>query len=78
MHFLIFQYSFAKQMKMDYDNAQRIRRGAGLDLGDVQVGPHVTEADKFKIESFNAKDAIRNLKQDTKYKASNANKKYNS
>ena len=70
--------SFAKQMKMDYDNAQRIRRGAGLDLGDVQVGPHVTEADKFKIESFNAKDAIRNLKQDTKYKASNANKKYNS
>ena len=70
--------SFAKQMRMDYDNAQKIRRGAGLDLGDVQVGPNVTEADKFKIESFNAKDAIRNLKQDTKYKASNSNKKFNS
>ena len=72
--------SFAKQMRMDYDNAQKIRRGAGLDLGDVVVGENgiATEADKFKVESFNAKDAIRNLKQDTKYKASNANKKYNS
>ena len=70
--------SFAKQMRMDYDNAQRIRRSAGLDLGDVQVDENVTEADKFKIESFNAKDAIRNLKQEPKYKASNANKKYNS
>lgn len=72
--------SFAKQMRMDYDNAQKIRRGAGLDLGDVVVGQNgiATEADKFKVESFNAKDAIRNLKQETKYKASNANKKYNS
>ena len=72
--------SFAKQMRMDYDNAQKIRRGAGLDLGDVVVGENgiATEADKFKVESFNAKDAIRNLKQETKYKASNANKKYNS